>query len=120
MDGWLKNVDDRQEFCEKLVKELEDFYRRENIQPHCVGRRLVEFCAKKDGVRGILLFNKIIELVYVSTRDWFKRGDFQKLFGGAQPYAQGFPFRYLTVEEVQTLLEELRKRTLTDVDQLFR
>jgi hypothetical protein len=109
VDGWLKNADDRGKFCEDLTKKLEDFYSMEDIQPHCSGKKLIEFCSKKDGVRGIFLFDKIVEIVYHSSKNVFKRGDFQKIFGGSQPYAQGFPFRYLTTEETQILLTELRK-----------
>jgi len=112
VDGWLRNAKDQEEFCKQLAEKLEEFYSKEGIQPHRQGRKLVEFCSKKDGVRGIFLFDKIDEVVYKSESEWFRRGDFQKLFGGAQPYAMGFPFRYLTTEETEKLLRELEKRSL--------
>jgi len=112
VDGWLRNAKDQIEFCKQLAEKLEGFYSKEDIQPHCQGQKLVEFCSKKDGVRGIFLFDKIDEIVYRSEKEWFRRGDFQKLFGGAQPYAMGFPFRYLTTEETEKLLRELGTRSL--------
>lgn len=110
VEGWLKNTKNQEAFCKQLAEKLEKFYSKEGIQPHCRGQKLVEFCSKKDGVRGVFLFDKIDEVVYRSEEDWFRRGDFQKLFGGAQPYAQGFPFRYLTIEETKRLLGELERR----------
>lgn len=113
VDGWLRGAKNpiRMAIAKQVARSLEKFYEGEGIQPHCTGRRFIDFCSRKDGVRGLFLFDEIVEVDYRSRKDWFRRGDFRKLFAGAQPYAQGFPFRYLSVEEVKMLIEEIGKRS---------
>lgn len=101
--SWIWDPRDRRTLGEQVARKLEDFYRKEGIQPHCRGQELIDFCSRKDGVRGIFLFDKIVEMPYKSRKDWFRRGDFQRLFGGAQPYAQGFPFRYLYRRSIEAI-----------------
>ena len=89
----------------KLADQLLNFYEEEGIISHDTREELITFCTDKDGVRGLFVFDRIIEIKYSSERDWIKKKGVTESFMGKQPYAQGFPYRYLNEEMLMKLIK---------------
>lgn len=97
VEGWKAPPED-------VADKLLALYEREGIIAHDTREELVKFCSKKRGVRGVFIFDKIIEIRYSEPSKWIRKRDFIERFKGKQPYAQGFPYRYLSMEDVEKLI----------------
>jgi hypothetical protein len=78
VNGWRRSG-------ELVANELLKIYNEEGIISHDTKEELIDFCEKQDGVRGLLVFDRIIEIKYPSPRNWIKRGDVSELFEGKLP-----------------------------------
>ena len=103
IDGWKKPGET---IADKLLK----IYENEGIISHDTREELIEFCNEKDGVRGVFVFDRIIEIKYKTDKDWIRKKDVTKIFDDKQPYAQGFPYRYLSEEMTNRLIQLILER----------
>jgi len=104
VDGWRKKSG------KVVADQLLNLYEKEDVFSHDTRDELAVFCEKKDGVRGLFIFDRIIEINYTNERNWIKKRDVAELFVGKQPYAQGFPFRYLSEEMAVKLVDTILQK----------
>ena len=102
INGWKSPKD--------AVNELFKIFESENVKSHDSKEEMLEFCSQQHGIRGMFIFNPIIEIKYGNEINIIKRGDVVMLFKGKLPYSQGFPYRYLSKEMVEKLLKLLSER----------
>lgn len=121
INGWLGELrkDDtevRTKRAKHVVEQLFAFYKAEGILRHITHEEAIKFFSNKDGVRGMFFFDRIIEIKYDSRREWIRYGEVVKLFRGRRPYAQGFPYRYLSEDMVKSLIQLILKRSKNSIN----
>jgi len=109
VDGWKKSG-------EVVADELLNIYRTNSIVSHDTRKDLTSFCSNKGGIRGLFTFDRIIEIESDSNAKCITKGDVAGLFKGKQPYAQGFPYRYLNTEMTKDLITLILERTKNSME----